>query len=284
MTMVSRIVLRLAFFIAMTLPVAAQAVAQAAAQAMAASPWSTGFHSRVRLIGGGAEGERLLAGIEVVLDKGFKTYWRTPGESGLPPRFDWSGSVNAAAIEVKWPAPVRTEDAGGVAYGYKERVTLPVLVKAADPSKPVKLSLGLDYGICKDICIPGHANLNLTLSGENGQQGALAAALASVPKLRPLGQDGSLSILQVEPATGEKPTYTVTIRAPDGTNPTLFAEGPDDWYVSTSANSGHANRFTLTIDEHPKADSGPVPLRLTLTAGDQAIETEVRLDGSLKPR
>jgi DsbC/DsbD-like thiol-disulfide interchange protein len=282
--MVSRIVLRLGFCVAAALPVVVHAAAQPSAAQAAASPWVAGFHSRVRLIGGGTEGPRLLAGIEIALDKGFKTYWRTPGESGLPPRFDWSGSVNAAAIEVRWPAPERTEDAGGVAYGYKDQVTLPVLVNAVDPSKPVKLSLGLDYGICKDICIPAHADLDLTLSGGNAQQAALQAALASVPKPQPLGQDVALSILRVEPTAGEKPTYSVTVSAPDGTRPTLFAEGPDDWYVSTSAETGPENQFTVTIDERPKTNSGPVSLRLTLTAGDHAIESEVRLDDSLQPR
>lgn len=274
MSIVSRVVFRLGLIVALLMPGAVQA---------AGSPWVTGFHSRVRLISGGTEGRNLLAGIEIVLDKGFKTYWRTPGESGLPPRFDWSRSVNAAAIEVKWPAPERLEDAGGLSYGYKDRVTLPILVSAADPSKPVRLRLRLDYGVCKEICIPAHADLDLPLSGETMRQ-AIVQALASVPKPQPLGQEGALSILRVEPAAGDKPTYAVTVRAPDGTRPSLFAEGPDDWYVSTSAKAGPDNSFTVIIDERPKADAGPEFLRLTLTAGSEAIESEVRLDGSLRPR
>ena len=84
------------------------------AVAAQASGWDEGFHSRARLVSGGTDQGRMLAGIEIVLDPGFKTYWRNPGESGLPPRFDWSGQHECAAVELKWPAPHRTEDAAGV--------------------------------------------------------------------------------------------------------------------------------------------------------------------------
>src|SRR5690349_18182355 len=68
-----------------------------------------GFHSSARLISGGRQDAALLAGIEITLDPGFKTYWRNPGDSGLPPRFDWSGSENVADVEIRYPAPYRHE-------------------------------------------------------------------------------------------------------------------------------------------------------------------------------
>ena len=68
---------------------------------------------------GGEAGGARLAAVEIALDRGFKTYWRHPGEAGLPPAFDWSGSANLAAVEVLWPAPRRFQDAGGVSYGYE---------------------------------------------------------------------------------------------------------------------------------------------------------------------
>src|SRR3712207_2310915 len=87
-----------------------------------------GFHSQVRLLSGGRQGETWLAGIQITLDAGFKTYWRNPGESGLPPSFDWSRSENVAGVEVRWPAPKRHEDAAGVAYVYGQKVVLPLVV------------------------------------------------------------------------------------------------------------------------------------------------------------
>src|SRR3954465_8485498 len=93
-------------------------VLAAAAVAGEASPWIQGHHSRARLVAGGADGAARLAAVESVLGRGFNTYWRNPGESGLPQAFDWSASENVAMAEVLWPAPTRFEDAGGVSYGY----------------------------------------------------------------------------------------------------------------------------------------------------------------------
>ncbi|QRM28478.1 protein-disulfide reductase DsbD domain-containing protein [Microvirga sp. VF16] len=254
-----------------------------AAQPLNPSAASQGFNSRARLISGGEQGEVWLAGIEITLDKGFKTYWRNPGDSGLPPRFDWSGSENVASTEVRYPAPYRHMDAAGVAYVYGKKVVLPVLVKAKEKDKPVKLVLSAEYGVCKDICIPARADLTLDLTKDGPERSAIEAALAKVPRPQALGAQADLSVLSVEPVTQDKPAYSVTVRAPAGVKPSLFAEGPESWYLSTSL-PDDANRFTVTVEEKPKDASGPVPLRLTLVAGDKSVETEISLDGNGQPR
>ncbi|HEV2566820.1 MAG TPA: protein-disulfide reductase DsbD domain-containing protein [Microvirga sp.] len=238
-----------------------------------------GFHSRARLIAGGQQGDVWLAGIEITLDPGFKTYWRNPGDSGLPPRFDWSGSENVAGTEIRFPAPYRHEDAAGVSYVYGKKVVLPVLVRAKDKDKPVRLVLSAEYGVCKDICIPARADMSLNLTADGLDRSAIEAALAKVPRPQPLGAQGDLSVLSVEPVAQGKPAFTVAVRAPEGAKPSLFAEGPENWYLSTSL-PDDANRFTLTVEEKPKDASGPVPIRLTLVAGGKSIETEVSLDGT----
>lgn len=241
------------------------------------------LHSRVRLLSGGPLGESWLAGIEIALDSGFKTYWRHPGDSGLPPRFDWTGSKNVAGVDIRWPAPSRHEDAAGVAHTYSHRVVLPVLVRAAEAGKPVELALSIEYGICRDICIPAHAELSLALPGGAGDRAAIEAALARVPRPQGLGEPAELSVLSAKALAGDKPGLTVSVRAPAGAKPALFAEGPENWYVSASPPDGD-NRFTVTVDEKPKGASGPVPLLLTLVAGDRAVETQVSLDGGGQPR
>jgi DsbC/DsbD-like thiol-disulfide interchange protein len=244
---------------------------------------SQGFHSGLSLLEGGREGDHWLAGIEITLDPGFKTYWRNPGESGLPPRFDWSGSDNAAFIDVLWPAPSRHEDAAGVAYTYSDKVVLPVRVRAKDPSKPVTLALSADYGICKDICIPAHAEVRTVPSDGASGRTAIDKALAKVPLSQPIGVAAELAVVAIEPLLQDKPALKVTVRAPSGAQPTLFAEGPEDWYVSTSP-PGSGNTFTVVVEEKPKNASGPIPLKLTLVSGEKAIETDVSLDGSKPPR
>jgi DsbC/DsbD-like thiol-disulfide interchange protein len=255
----------------------------AVGQPLPASPSAQGFHSQVRLLSGGRQGENWLAGIEITLDSGFKTYWRNPGESGLPPSFDWSASENVEKIEVKWPAPKRHEDAAGVAYVYSPAVILPVVVKPKNTEQPVKLALTVDYGVCKDICIPAHADLSLPLADPGPDRAAIETAMAKVPRQLPLGGQGELTILSTEPKGGDEPALSVSVLAPAGSRPALFAEAPENWYVSTSA-ADSDNRFTVTVEEKPKGASGPVPLVLTLVAGDKAIETRVSLDVGGQPR
>lgn len=254
------------------------------AQAESGAAWSTGLHSRARVISGGMQDAgRALAGIEIALDPGFKTYWRTPGESGLPPRFDWSGSQNVADVEIRWPAPSLFEDAGGIAYGYNHDIILPVIVKASQPGKPIRLALEIDYGICKDICIPARANLVADLSSAGPQRAAIEQALAKVPKPQPRGAPGDLSVVSIAPRPGPRAAFSVLVRAPKGSRPVLFAEGPENWYFSV-AKTDDPDRFTVTVEEKPQNATGPTALRLTLVAGEQAVETDVSLDATLQPR
>src|SRR6185437_5231576 len=75
------------------------------AMAEDASPWQEESHSAVRLLAGSRSSTVLLGGIAFRLEPGWKTYWRTPGDSGVPPRFDFSKSDNIDAVTVLWPAP-----------------------------------------------------------------------------------------------------------------------------------------------------------------------------------
>src|SRR5215468_6275898 len=100
-----------------------------------ASPWQKESHSAVRLLAGSSSGAVLLGGIAFQLQPGWKTYWRTPGDSGVPPRFDFSKSDNVEAVTVLWPAPTRFDDgASGYSVGYHDQVVLPlrIVAKAAD--------------------------------------------------------------------------------------------------------------------------------------------------------
>src|SRR6201992_3436470 len=103
------------------------------AQAQAASPWLRDSHSAVRLLAGSRSGSVLLGGIAFQLQPGWKTYWRTPGDSGVPPRFDFSKSENVEAVTVLWPAPKQFDDgAGGTSLGYHDQIVLPLRLVARD--------------------------------------------------------------------------------------------------------------------------------------------------------
>lgn len=116
------------------------------AKAEDASPWQRDAHSAVRLLAGSRSGNVLLGGIAIQLEPGWKTYWRMPGDSGVPPRFDFSKSDNVETVTVLWPAPAKFADgAGGFSLGYKKQVLLPLRIvakkqrQAGDAARPHQL-------------------------------------------------------------------------------------------------------------------------------------------------
>jgi DsbC/DsbD-like thiol-disulfide interchange protein len=267
--------------------------------ALATSPaqpgplFADGQHAQVRLVPGGKDaGGDLLAGVGISLDRDFKTYWRTPGESGLPPSFDFSGSTNVAHAEVLWPVPNRFEDAGGIAYGYKDQVTFPIRLVSEDPTRPVELRLALAFGVCKDICIPAWADLALRLDERSERDVSIDDALARIPKTLPLGDGGPLAVLAVEPA-GDGKTLAIAVRVPLNESPQLFLEAPDGWFVMArdcpkppraGGPAGATATCVAEIMERPYATEGPIELRLTLASASQAVETVVKLDTSRPSR
>jgi DsbC/DsbD-like thiol-disulfide interchange protein len=129
-----------------------------------AAPTARSSHSVARLFQTETSDGALTAGLEIVLADGWKTYWRMPGESGVPPQFDWSGSTNLKSVAIGWPAPRRYHDAAGETIGYTTRVVFPLRIEPVDGAKPVNAVLSLFYAVCKDICIPVEADLALELS------------------------------------------------------------------------------------------------------------------------
>lgn len=99
-----------------------------------------------------ADGSR-LAGLSLRLAEGWKTYWRNPGQTGLPPQFDWNGSKNVLRVEVMWPRPVLFRSFGMRTVGYSGQVVLPIRIVPKDASRAVHLKLAANVGVCKQICV-----------------------------------------------------------------------------------------------------------------------------------
>jgi len=254
----------------------------AAAAGIAASPWAEGHSSRVRLIGGDG-----VAGVELQLPEGWKTYWRNPGDAGgVPPTFDWSKSENLASAQVLYPAPKRFTDSSGDTVGYKGNVVFPVRLKAKDPSKPIDLHLTLDYGVCKEICIPGEAALSLAIAP--GQGAAIPAeigeALARVPApegaRRP--DDPVLKDVRAE-LDGPNPRLVLQADFPGGADHAdIFVEAPPGFYVPlpkkvADDGSGHAT-FEIGLEVADVKDLKDQPLTATLVSAKGQSEASFSVD------
>ncbi|WP_295556398.1 protein-disulfide reductase DsbD domain-containing protein [uncultured Hyphomicrobium sp.] len=205
----------------------------------ASSPWVQAPKAKARLlVGGAAQGSSgsPLAFIEIALEPGWKTYWRTPGDAGgLPPSFDWSKSTNLAAATVAFPAPHRFTDKSGSTIGYMDELVLPVTLTPLNKGEPITLVVGVHYGICKDICIPVEAELALDVPA--GVSEALPADVEETLKRVPRPQDNLAAgdpvlVRAVATLEGASPKIAVEATfAGDGAGADVFLEAPDGLFL-----------------------------------------------------
>lgn len=123
-----------------------------------------------------------MTALHLRLSRGWMTYWRHPGESGIAPRFDWSGSRNLAGARIHWPEPRLFLSAGYRSIGYKNELVLPIELTPEQAGRPIKLDGTVLLGVCDDICIPVDLSLRLNLSGPGTRDQRIADALASHPR------------------------------------------------------------------------------------------------------
>ncbi len=233
-------------------------------------------HPELTLLDAGAWDGALLAGVEIALEPHVKTYWRMPGDSGLPPVFDWSASDNLDSASVLWPLPKRIADPAGTILGYDEDVVFPVRVKAKNPSKPVHLVLKLDYAVCGDLCVPvtGKTDVTLTNTAEPPPNAVrVKTFLARVPASAPLGA----SLISVTPDPDDAQALLVEARHP---LTDLLVEGPDGWYLG-DAQARSPTLWRIAILQKPtQATLSGLHLTVTLVSQAQATETSVMLDAN----
>ncbi len=254
------------------------------ARAEDASPWQRDGHSAVRLLAGSRSGAVLLGGVAFQLQPGWKTYWRTPGDSGVPPRFDFSKSENIEAVTVMWPAPLKFDDgAGGVSLGYHDQTVLPLRIVPKNVDKPVMLRAEINYAVCEKICIPVEANAELAFNSvASTEDSALLAALDTVPKPANVGDPNPLTIRDVK--REGKSTVLVDVVTPDARDVHLFVEGPTpDWGLPVPKPVEHSppgvKRFVFELDGVPPGvNPEGAALKLTLVGGDRAYEFNINLD------
>ena len=172
---------------------------------------------------------QLQIGVDIRLNDGWKTYWRSPGDAGYPVTVDWSGSDNAEPAEMQWPAPHRFSLFDLDTFGYGERVVFPISVYVPDPTQPVYLNAVVDYLLCKEVCVPQVAEVSLELAPGTPSAGPDAQLIDLYQSQVPGdGLEAGLSLDQVSlNASGTGLTIMVSsifpLSAPD-----VILEGPED--------------------------------------------------------
>jgi thiol:disulfide interchange protein DsbD len=213
-------------------------------------------------------GRPLLVGLHFEMQKQWHIYWRNPGDSGEPPRVRWKLPAGFQAGEVQWPAPERLGSGTVIDYGYQESVLLPVEIQTPRtplaPGGSITLSAEVSWLVCRDMCVPGKADLTLSLP--------VRMAPGPVSASHTLFQEAGSRLPKPMPpawrteATSEKEFFVLTIQG---------------------AGVAKASFFPLEADQIDNASpqtttSLPGGVQLTLKKSDQLSKTPARLDGVLK--
>lgn len=241
--------------------------------------WQDLPNARARLLAtGDPMTGRLLAGLEIELDKDWKTYWRFPGDSGIPPTFDWSEASNVADTRPQFPAPVRFTDDYGESVGYKKHVVFPIEVDLERRGVPTDLELTVILGICREVCIPVSERFSLKIppvfvATQNARE-LLSSAKASVPVVATGSDRPQISVVE---RAGK--TAMLTIRVPaDLQIEDVFVEGPQTWFLGLpkklpSSAGDSSQLWGLALDGVPLGKSPwGTAMRLTMVGPEQSYE------------
>ncbi|MBL4740204.1 MAG: hypothetical protein JKY12_04375 [Sneathiella sp.] len=247
------------------------------------SEWKGTEFSQARIISAvtGVGGEKeVLLGFHVKLGSGWKTYWRTPGDSGIPPQFDWTGSKNLEKTQIYWPKPEAFDSFGLLTWGYKDEVVYLVAATVKDPTQPLQIALEVFYGICEEICIPVRQEFQLTLpievNGVSPEAGIMKAFSKRIPA--PVGETSAVTSLTIENNL-EKLLKIEVSSTIDFENPQIILEGREgDFFVFKERQIFAGKRRAVFIVEADLADKKN-PLKgqdFTATILDATIAVEGR--------
>lgn len=249
------------------------------AGAGAAQPLDIADVVKAELIAGWQTGEGdHIGALKITLAPGWKTYWRVGDGLGIPPRFDWQGSVNLGSVEYLWPRPHLVTSFGVLTLGYKDSLVLPIRFTPESPGDEILATARLDLGVCQDVCLPVSTSITNVLGAEAGDEGALIeAALRDRPVSGADAGIGAVSC-RLEPI---EDGYRLNARftLPEGleTDRMVVVETPlaDVWVAQPTTRREGDQLFAETelLSYEGKAfEADPARFRITLVGADQSVE------------
>lgn len=223
-----------------------------------------------------ADGTRVAA-IRMQLSPGWKTYWRSPGDAGIPPHFDWSGSENVQSVGVTWPAPVVFLTAGMRTIGYTGDLVLPIALAPRKAGTPIRLNAIVDIGVCSDICVPHRMELDTVIDDTNTKPTpAIAAALAARPySAREAGVTSATCALR--PTTdGLAITATLGMPPAGGVETVIIEPGQANLWMSETQTTRTGSTL-VAVGEIVASDEMPLAInrsdiKITVLGKSHAVE------------
>ncbi|MEW9919723.1 protein-disulfide reductase DsbD domain-containing protein [Marimonas sp. MJW-29] len=218
-----------------------------------------------------------IAALRLQLSPGWKTYWRTPGDAGIPPEFDWSGSQNLGGVGITWPAPEVFLAAGMRTIGYSGDLILPIALAPRVPGQPISLRAHLDIGVCSDICVPHQMTLDAVLSDTNTKPTAqIAAALAAQPFSEREAGVTSARCALTPTVDGLEITATLALPSAGGDEVVIIEPGQPGLWMSETETVRNGSTLVATGEMMGSGDAPVVldrsDIRITVLGSKHAVD------------
>jgi DsbC/DsbD-like thiol-disulfide interchange protein len=218
-----------------------------------------------------------VAGLRLKLAPGWKTYWRTPGDAGIPPQFDWSGSENLRGVGVTWPTPVVFLTAGMRTIGYEGDVVFPIALAPHQAGQAITLNATIDIGVCSDICVPHRMTLKAELADSNTKPTpAIAAALAARPYSASEAGVTSATCALSPSADGLMIKATLGMPSAGGSEVVIIEPGQQGLWMSETKTTRSGDTL-VAVGEMMASDGRPVAIKrsdvkITVLGKTHAVE------------
>lgn len=217
-----------------------------------------------------------MAGLRVTLQPGWKTYWRTPGDAGIPPHFTWDGSENITGAQFHWPVPEVLDQNSMQTIGYVDSLVLPIELTPGVAGNPITMSGEVTIGVCEDICIPVTLPFAAALPVDGRRDGAITASLLNQPTAAADAGIAGASCAIAPMDDGLQVTATLPMPNTGPVEAVVIEAGNPEVWVSQSDLAYEAGALQATVDMvHVSASSFALDrsaVRITVLGEGYAID------------
>ncbi len=217
-----------------------------------------------------------MAAVSISLAPGWKTYWRAPGDAGIPPLFDWAGSENITAYDFKWPTPEVFRLNGLRSVGYYDKLIIPVALTTG--AGPARMRGQVQIGVCEDVCVPVTLDFDATLPDGGSRDPVITAALLDQPLSAGDGKVSAATCAIAPTDDGLRLTATLTMPSTGSTENVVIEAGDPSVWVSEPDIQRDGNRLIAVADLVQSGGAGFAlnrsALRFTVLGSDRAVDIQ----------
>jgi DsbC/DsbD-like thiol-disulfide interchange protein len=248
------------------------------------TPWASNEGGRMRIIAMPPEPDGKVRGaLQIEPKPGWITYWKEPGDAGIPPQIVFSRNGDLTLDRLSYPIPKRIDNGQLRDIGYDHPVTFPFELTASNPGKPLSLSASAFVGLCRNICIPFQAEFSLAFKPLKGTPVEEAMILNEAAARLPEAPSDAFAVTRYAMTQGGN-VLRLTLRLPEGTEkpPQVIVTGPEGHILFDGINGqqdGESYSLDMPVGKLPKGyDVKGKRWGILVLAGNRAMETSLAFE------